>query len=155
MIVYLRKEIEYYLVKFDDDKIDLLSDLNYYLENTGDCKEVHGGEILGLIEKFTSYDGSNQFVNLVYVIHYEDIFDKSDISEPRYELLQYMSKRLFIYMISLWKELYLYKINKKDEEDDIFLVCYTYYKKFLEDLNKIENNVDKYYDELMIKGIIE
>ena len=159
MIVFLRKELEYHLVKIDDDKIGLLSDIHYYLYNVRAYEEVSDGEVVGFAENFTSYDGTNCITDLGLVIFMDDIFIDRNYAKPNYKLLQYMSKKLLIYLISLWKEHKLYSIEnfelKKGEYKVIDENFPNLMRQNLEDLNKIEKNIDYYYDELMIKGIIE
>jgi hypothetical protein len=159
MIVFLRKEFEYHLVKIDDDKIDLISDLHYYLCNVRAYEEVADGGVIGFTENFTSYDGTNCITDLGLVIFMDDIFIDRNYAKPNYKLLQYMSKKLLIYLISLWKEHKLSSIEnfelKKGEYKVIDENFPNLMRQNLEDLNKIEKNIDYYYDELMIKGIIE
>jgi len=163
MIIWLTRITEYSLdsndlIGIDDDKLHLLPDIQNLL------KHFNGG-ILGSLENFMSYDGENHLnKDFSSIIYMDTIFQNNDPDKPNLSAIKCMSKDLFLYLISLWKDnsqCFVDKIEKKLKQNENLknnkklIEFYNEKQKRLEDLNKIKNNLNYYYDCAMIKDIIE
>jgi hypothetical protein len=148
-----------HLVDLEDDKKYLLPDIQTYLNH-------NNASIIGFVGSFTSYiENENNIEPLGdLTIMVNDLFENRDPDKPKLENIKYVSKNLFLYLIPQWKnnaQVFINKIkNKLNQNEDLknnnnLIKFYNDKLKELSILDIIENRLDQYIDEAIIKDIIE